>query len=152
MPNPVTDVPPASPAEALAHFSRRLVFETDCADVFATLHDAAVRQAAPGVVVLDVRGRAAYAAGHVPGAISLPHRDITAERLAAWPPGTVFVTYCAGPHCNGADRGAIRIARLGRPVKTMPGGMTGWIDEGLPLATGRDPGAAAPPAQAGAAE
>ncbi len=142
MPDPVTDVPPVTPAEMRAHIARRLALETDCADVFAAMRDAAARGQAPGFVVLDVRGRAAYATGHVPGAVSLPHRDITAERLAAWPAGTVFVTYCAGPHCNGADRGALRIAELGLPVKTMPGGMTGWIDEGLTVATGREPGLA----------
>ena len=41
----------------------------------------------------------------------------------------------AGPHCNGAHRGAERLARLGRPVKLMIGGITGWVDEGFPLAT-----------------
>jgi rhodanese-related sulfurtransferase len=46
------------------------------------------------------------------------------------------VTYCAGPHCNGAARGALRLARLGRPVKIMAGGITGWMDEGFALATG----------------
>ena len=135
-PSPVTETPAAPPAEALAHFARRLTFETDCSDVAAAL-----RGGGAGFVVLDVRGRAAHAASHVPGAVSLPHRDITAERLAAWPEGTVFVTYCAGPHCNGADRGALRMASLGRPVKIMIGGMTGWADEGLPFATGREPGA-----------
>lgn len=142
MPDPVTEFPPVAPPEMRAHLARRLALETDCADVFAALGNAGAN---PGFVVLDMRGRAAYAAGHVPGAVSLPHRDITAERLAAWPEGTVFVTYCAGPHCNGADRGALRIAEIGRPVKTMPGGMTGWIDEGLPLATGREPGAVPTP-------
>ena len=39
--------------------------------------------------------------------------------------------YCAGPHCNGADRAAVRLARLGRPVKKMIGGVTGWLDEGF---------------------
>ncbi len=141
MPDPVTEVPPVSPGEMRVHLARRLALETDCADVFAALRDAAARGEMPGFVVLDVRGRAAYAAGHLPGAVSLPHRDITAERLATWPEGTVFVTYCAGPHCNGADRGALRIAELGRPVKTMPGGMTGWRDEALPVAIGRTPGA-----------
>jgi len=34
---------------------------------------------------------------------------------------------------NGAKRGAIRLARLGRPAKIMIGGATGWIDEGLAL-------------------
>ncbi|MCW8087519.1 rhodanese-like domain-containing protein [Sabulicella glaciei] len=140
MPNPVTEVLPVGPAEMRAHLSRRLALETDCADVFAALRDAATKREPPDFVVLDVRGRAAYAEGHVPGSVSLPHRDITAERLAAWPKETVFVTYCAGPHCNGADRGALRIAEAGRKVKTMPGGMTGWVDEGLPLAAGREPG------------
>lgn len=132
MPSPVIEVPPLPPAEMAAHAARRLALETDCADVHAAL------AAGPAdFVLLDVRGRAAFAAGHVPGAISLPHRDITAARLAAWPEATVFVVYCAGPHCNGADRAALRLAGLGRPVKTMPGGITGWRDEGLPLATGR---------------
>lgn len=46
---------------------------------------------------------------------------------------TVFVVYCAGPHCNGADKAAYNLSRLGRPVKIMLGGMTGWIDEGFEL-------------------
>jgi His Kinase A (phospho-acceptor) domain len=29
--------------------------------------------------------------------------EITAERMAEWSPETLFVTYCAGPHCNGAE-------------------------------------------------
>ena len=70
----------------------------------------------------------------------LPHREITEERLAAWPRDTLFVVYCAGPHCNGADRAALRLARLGRRVKTMPGGMAGWVAEGFPVATGAEPG------------
>jgi rhodanese-related sulfurtransferase len=48
----------------------------------------------------------------------------------------LFVVYCAGPHCNGAARAAVRLARLGRPVKLMAGGITGWIDEGFELAIG----------------
>jgi rhodanese-related sulfurtransferase len=44
------------------------------------------------------------------------------------------VVYCGGPHCNGGHKGAIRLARLGRPVKLMIGGITGWRDEGFDLA------------------
>ena len=43
----------------------------------------------------------------------------------------MFVVYRAGPHCNGADRGAANIARLGRRVKKMVGGKVGWVDEGF---------------------
>lgn len=131
MPSLVTETPAAAPQAALEHFRRRLSLETDCWDVHESL-----RRGVPDFVLLDVRGRAAYATAHVPGAVSLPHRDINERRLAAWPAETVFVTYCAGPHCNGADRGALALAALGRPVKIMIGGMTGWADEGLPFETG----------------
>jgi rhodanese-related sulfurtransferase len=89
---------------------------------------------APGFVLLDVRGPGAFARAHVPGALNLPHREITAARMAQWPEATLFVVHCAGPHCNGADKAALRLAELGRPVKLMIGGMTGWVDEGFAVA------------------
>jgi rhodanese-related sulfurtransferase len=128
-PNPVTAIPAADSAAALAHFEASLRFETDCADV-----STALASGAPGFVLLDVRSPALFAQGHVPGALNLPHGKIVASKLAAYPPDTLFVTYCAGPHCNGAARGALRLAQLGRPVKLMAGGITGWLDEGLALA------------------
>ena len=130
MSNPVTAIPPAPAAEVAAHYARRLAFETDCADVHAALAGAE-----PGFVLLDVRGPALYAKGHVPGALNLPRGKMTPRRMAEWPAGTLFVVYCAGPHCNGGDRGALRLAEHGRPVKLMIGGITGWLDEGFPLAT-----------------
>jgi rhodanese-related sulfurtransferase len=84
-------------------------------------------------VLLDVRGPEQFAAGHVPGARNLPHRKIVAGKLGDHPADTLFVVYCAGPHCNGAARAAIRLARLGRPVKLMIGGIAGWRDEGFAL-------------------
>ena len=65
--------------------------------------------------------------------MSLPHGRIVERNLAAWPDATRFVVYCSGPHCNGADKGALRLAQLGRPVKKMIGGVTGWLDEGFGL-------------------
>lgn len=67
--------------------------------------------------------------------VNLPHRYLTEARLREWPPETLFVVYCAGPHCNGADRAALKLAQLGRPVKIMIGGLTGWADEGLAFAS-----------------
>lgn len=128
--SPVTDVPAAPPDRALAHFEALLEFETDCWDVHKALGS---RE--PGFVLLDVRGPALFAQGHVPGAVNLPHPRLTRENLAAYPQATLFVVYCAGPHCNGADKAAIRLARLGRPVKKMIGGVEGWKDEGFDLAT-----------------
>ncbi|WP_128253728.1 rhodanese-like domain-containing protein [Falsirhodobacter deserti] len=130
MPSAVTQIP-AAPAEAARrHFATEFTFETDCWDV----HDALSKDA--DFVLLDVRSPALFAAGHIPGAVLLPHGKITRSKMSAWPEGTLFVTYCAGPHCNGAARGALRLAELGLPVKIMAGGITGWIDEGFDLATG----------------
>ncbi len=133
MRNPVTETAAAPPTLALEHFRSQFAFETDCWDVREALS-----RAHPGFVLLDVRGAEAYARGHVPGAIHLPHRKIIASALARWAEPTLFVTYCSGPHCNGAARAAVRLAALGRPVKLMAGGITGWIDEGFELAAGAD--------------
>jgi rhodanese-related sulfurtransferase len=127
--SPVSAVPAAESGAALAHYRASLAFETDCADVHA-----AFAQNAVDFVLLDVRSPAMFARGHVPGAVNLPHGKIVASKLAGYAPETLFVTYCAGPHCNGATRGAIRLAELGRPVKVMIGGVTGWVDEGFELA------------------
>lgn len=137
-PSLVTQTPAASPSDALTHFARRLSLETDCADVHQAMTEAGGPP--PDFVLLDVRGPRAYARSHVPGALNLPHREMTAERMAGWPEGTLFVVYCAGPHCNGADRGALRLAELGCRVKLMLGGVTGWADEGFAFATGEESG------------
>ncbi|MEJ1992416.1 MAG: rhodanese-like domain-containing protein [Maritimibacter sp.] len=124
----VTAIPPAPSDFARAHFAASFAFETDCWDVHEALEQGA------DFVLLDVRSPALFAQSHVPGAINLPHGKITARKMADWPEGTIFVTYCAGPHCNGAARGALRLAELGCLVKIMAGGMTGWVDEGFELA------------------
>ncbi len=127
----ITAIPPAEPAAAHAHFLDCLRFETDCWDV----HHAFSNGSADFVLV-DARSAQAFSAGHIAGAVSLPHRTISEETLAAWPAQTVFVVYCAGPHCNGAHRAAVRLSALGRSVKLMMGGVTGWIDEGFQLVKG----------------
>ena len=129
MPSAVSAIPAAPSEQALAHFALAFTFETDCADV----HDA-IASGQQDFVLLDTRSSLLYAQGHVPGALNLPHGKIVDVKLREYPMDTLFVVYCAGPHCNGAHRGAERLARLGRPVKLMIGGITGWLDEGFDLA------------------
>jgi rhodanese-related sulfurtransferase len=126
MPSSVAEIAPADSAAALAHFAGAFRFETDCWAV----HDA-MSNGRQDFVLVDVRSHDLYANGHVPGAVSIPHRKLIEGTLSRYPRDTIFVVYCAGPHCNGAHRGAVRLARLGRPVKLMIGGMTGWLDEGF---------------------
>ncbi len=124
----VTAVPAATSAEAMRHFGALFQFETDCWDVHASLDTG-------DFALLDVRSPEMYATGHVEGAVNLPHGRIVERNLAGFPADTTFVVYCAGPHCNGADKAALALARLGRPVKKMIGGVTGWLDEGFELIT-----------------
>lgn len=134
----VTAIPAASSADAIDHFGRELTYETDCADVHAALQSGGC-----DFVLIDARSHALYDRGHVPGAISLPHGKIVAGKIDRFPADRLFVTYCVGPHCNGAARAALRLAKLGRPVKIMAGGITGWLDEGFALETSPASGAAA---------
>jgi rhodanese-related sulfurtransferase len=126
MPSFVAETPAASPEATASYYARKLAFETDCWDVHASM--AAGHR---DFVLIDVRSPVHYAASHIPGAINLPHGKMTAHRMSEWPAGTLFVVYCAGPHCNGTDKAALRLARLGLQVKVMIGGMTGWADEGF---------------------
>jgi rhodanese-related sulfurtransferase len=127
----VLEIAPASSPTAFEHFAKKLAFETDCADVYSSLASNTV-----DFVLLDVRGRQAYDKGHVSGAINIPLGTITEDRMKEFSPETVFVVYCAGPHCNGSNKAAMRLSQLGRPVKEMIGGATGWVDEGFPLVEG----------------
>jgi rhodanese-related sulfurtransferase len=127
----VTAIAPATSDHALQHFESNLAFETDCWDVHSAMLDGKA-----DFVLLDVRSADLFAQGHIPGAVNMPHAKIIAGTLRHYPMNTIFVVYCAGPHCNGADRGALRLAKLGRPVKLMIGGVTGWLNEGFTLEVG----------------
>jgi rhodanese-related sulfurtransferase len=131
----VLATPPAASEAALSHFQRKLAVETDPSDVhsdLATGHD--------GFVVLDARPEEAYRRAHLPGAVSLPYREIGADTAALLGERTAVV-YCWGPACNAAAKAAVRLARLGIPVKEMVGGIEYWRREGYPLVEGDDPGA-----------
>jgi len=86
--------------------------------------------------LVDVRSQQLFKKRRLPGAINIPVLNLTEDRLKEYPAETVFVVYCAGPHCNGANKAAIRISQLGRPVKEMIGGVTGWTDDGFSLIEG----------------
>jgi len=125
--SPVLAIPAAETADAHAHFAARLAYETDCADVATDVKAGDVRY-----TILDVRGPASYAAGHVPGSINVPSGSITAEVASSLPEG-LLVVYCWGPGCNGAQKAAAALAAHGRRVKEMIGGFEYWAREGLPI-------------------
>lgn len=130
----VTQTPAGAPAESAEHFASRLRFETDPSDLH---HD--LEHRVPGLIVVDARSGAAYFEGHIPGAISFPHRTMTPESTAGLSRDATYVSYCSGPGCNGSTRGALRLAELGFRVKELIGGLEYWQKEGYPVTTGESP-------------
>lgn len=128
--------PPAAPEDARRHFAAKFVYETDAADVYEDLSNGI-----EGIVVVDARSPERYAEGHVPGAISFPHRTISAESVKRLPKDALIVTYCDGIGCNGSTHAALKLAALGFRVKEMIGGLDFWIKvDRLPIVVGSEPG------------
>jgi rhodanese-related sulfurtransferase len=87
------------------------------------------------VLVLDVRPEAEYAAGHIPGAVNVPH-DQLAARLAELPGSTDIVAYCRGRYCVFAPD-AVRLLRAsGFSARLLDGGLPDWRLAGLPVTAG----------------
>lgn len=121
---------PADSQEALAHFQQLLKFETDCWDVHYALNNNL-----KDFELFDVRAIDVAKKGYIQGATLMPYNQINEDNLKTYDKDTVFIVYCAGPHCNATEKAAIKLARLNRPVKKMIGGVAGWLDEGFTLAS-----------------
>ena len=77
------------------------------------------------VVVVDVRPEAEYAAGHLPGAVSVPP-DTLDDRLDALPDDGDVVAYCRGPYCVYADDAVRRLQAAGRRAVRLEDGFPEW--------------------------
>jgi len=84
------------------------------------------------VVVIDVRPSPEYAAGHIPGARSIP-ADRLAGALATLPTDVEVVAYCRGPYCVFADEAVRLLRRRGRNARRLEDGFPEWRDARLPI-------------------
>jgi DNA-binding transcriptional ArsR family regulator len=94
-----------------------------------SIDELAARLARGSVVLLDVRPRPEYDAGHLPGALSAPIDEL--RGLMEQLPGTAeIVAYCRGPYCVYADD-AVRLLRAaGRPASRLDVGVPEWRGAG----------------------
>lgn len=123
------------PGETAAMMQDKLRFHTDASDLSVDL-----KAGLAGIVVVDARSRDAYAAGHIPGAISFPHREMSLETTAQLDRNMVYVVYCDGIGCNGSTKGAYQLARLGFRTKELLGGLDWWRRDGHPVVSSSEPG------------
>lgn len=84
--------------------------------------------------IIDVRPRAEYDAGHIPGAISVPVQELE-KHLASLPRRKEIVAYCRGPYCVQSDIAVEFLAKHGFKAKRLEFGMPEWRDTGLSVET-----------------
>ncbi len=85
-------------------------------------------------IVIDVRPRTEYDAGHIPGAISIPVQELD-KQLASLPRRKEIIAYCRGPYCVQSDAAVELLAKRGFKAKRLEFGMPEWRDMGLTVET-----------------
>lgn len=92
------------------------------------------RKRAGAVTVIDVRPEAEFAAGHVPGAVNVPLKELE-RRLADLPRGQEIVAYCRGPYCVMAFEAVERLRARGFKARRLEAGFPEWKVAGLPVSS-----------------
>jgi rhodanese-related sulfurtransferase len=77
------------------------------------------------VVLVDVRPRAEFEAGHIQGARSIPHDELE-RRLAELPDDREIVAYCRGPFCAYAHEAVRTLQAAGRVARRLEDGWPEW--------------------------
>ncbi len=90
------------------------------------------------VTVLDVRPQEEYRAGHIPGALSIPLKELK-ERLAELPRDQDIVAYCRGPYCVLAAQAVELLQQHGFRAVRLEDGVVDWRARGLPVVVGEQP-------------
>jgi rhodanese-related sulfurtransferase len=123
------------PGEIAGAMEDKLRFHTDSWDLSIDL-----RAGLSDIVMIDARSRDAYAAGHIPGAVNFPHREMTVEATARLDRSKVYVLYCDGIGCNASTRA--RTSSLGSDFvpKNCSAGSIGGAATGTQWPPTHEPG------------
>jgi ArsR family transcriptional regulator len=87
------------------------------------------------VAVLDVRPAEEYAAGHIPGAVSIPVAELE-QRLDELPMDVEIVAYCRGPYCVFAPEALTILRASGFRARRLEDGFPEWRLAELPIEVG----------------
>lgn len=78
-----------------------------------------------GLVIVDVRPEEEFAAGHIPGSVSIPIAEL-GDRITDLPTDAEVVAYCRGPLCAYAHRAVRELRAAGIPARRLEGGWPEW--------------------------
>jgi rhodanese-related sulfurtransferase/DNA-binding transcriptional ArsR family regulator len=95
------------------------------------------RLKAGSVILVDVRPPEEYAAGHIAGAISIPH-DQLEDRLRELPKDEEVIAYCRGPYCVFADQAVVVLKGKRRKARRLEGGFPEWKNAGLAVEVAKE--------------
>ena len=112
--------------EQQLYYEQKLRYEVDSWD----LDDAISR--GEKILPLDTRSSQSFENEHIPGAINIPHRTMSASSTSHLDKETLYVTYCNGIGCNASTKGALNMVKLGFKVKELTGGLDWWKRDGHP--------------------
>jgi rhodanese-related sulfurtransferase len=99
--------------------------------------DAFAEAYAAGGVVLDVRNADEYRAAHVPGAVLIPLRELTARQDEIPEGAPVYVICAVGGRSLTAAKALVG---AGYQAVSVAGGTNGWIERGGVVVAGDQPG------------
>ncbi len=108
----------------IEYYQNKLDYEMDPADLFTAL------EKGEAIVPFDARKAASFTKEHIPGAVSIPHREIDENSTKKLDKSMLYVSYCKGNGCNASTWGALKLAKLGFRVKELFGGFESWKAEG----------------------
>lgn len=100
-----------------------------------TRAELSLRMAAGDVVVIDVRPEPEFRSGHIPGAVSVPIKDL-AGRLKDLPGDRTVVAYCRGQYCVFADEAVRTLHQHGLLAARLEDGYPEWAAAGLAVEGG----------------
>ena len=86
-------------------------------------------------ILIDVRPREEYVAGHLPGALSIP-LDELASRLKEFGKKREVVAYCRGPYCMLSTDAVRLLSRRGYRARRFEDGVLEWRAAGLKVIAG----------------
>ncbi len=102
----------------------------DCEELLSKVREGAV-------TVLDVRPPEEYRAGHLPGALSVPLKELE-SRLRDLPRDREVVAYCRGPYCVLAVEAVEMLRARGFAAFRLEDGVRDWQARGFPVAVGEE--------------